>query len=231
MVTVHRLSFGYLLPRPRAGPYGARDALVRLAQFRRVGLPPLARRKRCLGAQVTYYIDPGTAKGCAVACFGTRGLIGLGRWYMQDGFKAYWGDSAQGPSLWEMPQIYPRGPGSTPAQITATANDLIVLSAHGSACATYLSYGRGGTRAVLPRQWKKQASKPAHHLRVLPCLTAPEVTLLVEAYGKPLDVLVSYITAASRAVGMRQTPSYGAQITDLLDAIALGLWDTNRLRV
>ncbi len=198
---------------------------------------------------MTYYIDPGTTKGCAVASFGTRGnhgpaiLIGLGFWSEQDGFVATWGVHANWGAVWECPQVYPRKGGRvTEQEWIAKANAAVAVAAAGSACANVLGWGRGGVRSVLPREWKRQLPKPQHHAHALTLLTAPERALVNEAYqstrarsldpkdaGASLDL---YVRAGCLHVARnpgKGLAKYSAKITDLLDAVTLGLTEEGRL--
>lgn len=188
---------------------------------------------------MTYYIDPGTSKGCAVACFGARSnawaatLQGLGFWHTRDGFTGWWGSQAGAcGSVWEMPQLYPSRGRDKASTITAKANDLIALAAAGSACANVLSWGRGGVRSVLPREWKRQLAKPQHHAHALTLLQPQELALVVEAYGKPEAALRDYVRAGCLHVARnpgKGLAKYSAKITDLLDAVTLGLTEEGRL--
>lgn len=187
---------------------------------------------------MTNYIDPGTTKGCAVASFQGPGLLGLGFWFQEHGMKEQWGLITQGPSVWELPQLYPNEARSKPALLIARGNDLIKLAAAGSACANVLSWGRGGVTCKTAGAWKGQVPKPVMHMRAFEVLNVQELALLGRAYcdtsrigaRDPVDMLVSYVQGAVRQIGLRQKPSYQARITDLLDAVCFGLKETGRLR-
>ncbi len=183
---------------------------------------------------MTYYIDPGTTKGCAVAVMNPAGLlIGLGVWSSRDGFVRSWGlMSSWGGTVWEMPQLYPGTNKLGQARVVAQANDLIELAAAGSGCAHALGWGRGGVRSVKPRAWKGQIPKPIPHRRAIDVLTGPELALLAEAYGKDLASLRQYILDACLKVAARaKNIGYSSQIVDLLDAVTIGLVDTGRLAI
>ncbi len=204
------------------------------------------------------YIDPGTSKGCAVACFlsphavtfptppGT--LAGLGVWDLEQGLTHQWGRALEGgyqPAVWEMPQLYPSARREKPQAMIAKANDLIRLSAAGSACATALSWGRGGVRSMLPAQWKKQLPKPIHHSHVMRVLTADERALIEAAWvdrapagerrarqADPAGTLAEYIRKGCLWVAKhpgKELKGYTSCVTDLLDAVAFGLSQEGRL--
>jgi hypothetical protein len=169
-------------------------------------------------------------------------LIGLGTWTERDGLKHRAGAFVQGPAVWEKPQFYPKKGGrETEQERTAKANALINLSASGAACANVLSWGRGGVRWVLPREWKRQIPKPMHHRHALTLLTSGELALVAEAFestrprkgtAEPLAELHNYIREACIHVARnpgKGLAKYSAGITDLLDAITLGLTEEGRL--
>lgn len=181
---------------------------------------------------MTYYIDPGTSKNCAVArtWFGT--VTGLA---MCSGplFVKSWGEIGRGPEpvFWEKPQLYPDTlRKSTPAKTIAMANDLIELAAAGADTARALA-GPYLVTAKRPREWKGQVPKPIQHARVIGRLSAPELALLVAAYGKKdPTALPAYIRAAAIRVGKSgELTGYSAEITDLLDAVAFALTIEGRL--
>lgn len=191
---------------------------------------------------MTYYIDPGTSKGCAVACFGSsftpggRVLTGLGIWSDRNGLEAHWGIFAGSGAVWEKPQLYPNARREKPGVMVAKANDLIDLADAGSACANVLGWGRGGVRSIKPAAWKKQLSKPIHHKAAWGVLVPDERALIVSAQkdlgrvkGDPWVHLVNYIDAGCEAVARKKDPAYSAKITDLLDAVCLGLSQEGRL--
>ncbi len=197
---------------------------------------------------MTYYVDPASAKDCAVASFTRPGLLGaqltgLGFWHPRDSWTAYWGVYGNGGTVWECPQVYPRKGGRvTEQEWIAKANAAVAVAAAGSACANVLGWGRGGVRSVLPREWKRQLAKPPHHAHALTLLTEPELALVCEAFantngcrGRPEDVrakLNEYVRAgclhAARNPG-KGLAKYSAKITDLLDAVTLGLTEEGRL--
>lgn len=195
---------------------------------------------------MTNYIDPGTTKGCAVAKFagrnfGVAGLVGLGIWDQIQGFTHTWGILMHsGPAVWEMPQLYPNARREKPAVMIAKANDLIAVAAAGSACATYLGWGRGGVRSVLPRLWKGQLPKPITHWHAQRTLTETEWALLESAHkdlsrGRGRGVpLFAYVQAGvdwcAKNPG-KPLRGYTAKITDLLDAVTLGLVEEGRLKL
>ncbi len=206
---------------------------------------------------MTLYIDPGTSKGCAVACFlsphavtfptppGT--LVGLGVWDLEQGLTHQWGHGigAAQPAVWEMPQLYPSARREKPQVMIAKANDLIRLSAAGAACATALSWGRGGVRSMLPAQWKKQLPKPIHHFHVMRVLADDERHLVESAWvgrapsgerrvrqADPAGTLAAYIQKGCLWVAKhpgKELAGYSSSITDLLDAVAFGLSQEGRL--
>lgn len=194
---------------------------------------------------MTYYIDPGTTKGCAVALFEHRHLRALGIWDQAEGFGEYWGMQALTyGAVYEHPQMYPSRGRETEQARVAKANDLIAIAAAGSACAHVLSWGRGGVRSVLPREWKRQLPKPVHHLHTLRLLTETERALVDLAYvettnkstQRPIvtsrERLDEYVRAGCLWVAKnpgKGLAKYLAKITDLLDAVALGLTEEGRL--
>jgi hypothetical protein len=181
---------------------------------------------------MTYYIDPGTTKGCAVARTHLGQIAGLSMRNGPEVIKA-WGHAGIGPepTLWEKPQFYPdTAKNCTPARIVALANDLIDLTDAGRAVATYLA-GPHPCIAKRPREWKGQLPKPIQHARVLGRLNASEMSLLVTAYGKrDVTALPAYIRAAAIRVGKSgELTGYSAEITELLDAVAFALTIEGRL--
>lgn len=181
---------------------------------------------------MTYYVDPGTTKGCAVARTHLGHVAGLS---MRSGLEVVkaWGYAGISPEpvFWEKPQFYPDTvKKATPARIVALANDLIDLTDAGRAVATYLA-GPHPCVAKRPREWKGQVPKPIQHARVIGRLNAAETALLTLAYGKKdPTALASYIRAAAIRVGKTgELTGYSAEITDLLDAVAFALTIEGRL--
>lgn len=182
---------------------------------------------------MTYYVDPGTTKGCAVArTFGGQ-IIGLAIFRGPAKIKS-WGGCVgfvpTEPTYWEKPQLYPDElRHSTPQKVIALANDLIELAACGADTVCALA-GLCPVIAKYPRQWKAQTPKPIHHARLLGRLTVDEMRLAVEAYGrKDPQALGAYVKAACIATAKNREPSYKAEITDLLDAMAFALTIEGRL--
>lgn len=178
-----------------------------------------------------YYCDPGTTKGTAVAQTVTRQIVGLA---MFEGPRAvaHWGKgfTYHEETHWEKPQFYPDTLRNLrPAQVVALANDLIDLTDAGRATASALAGPSHACVAHRPREWKGQIPKPIHHGRVLGRLSPEELALLVEAYGQPAEALIRYVHTAALAVGKGKKPSYKAEITDLLDAVAFALVGEGRL--
>lgn len=180
---------------------------------------------------MSYYVDPGTTKGCAVAETWDGAIGALAIMHGPEITKR-WGpfNVDPGPVYWEKPQLYPNEiQNSTPQKLIALANDLIDLSDAGKDTARALA-GPHPCIAKRPREWKKQIPKPIHHARVLGRLNAQEYALLVEAYGKKdPQALASYVRAACIAQGSNKKPTYSAEITDLLDACAFALTIEGRL--
>lgn len=179
------------------------------------------------------YADPGTTKGTAVATFENSILVGLclvksrpialpPQW-AQDLYVSHsWGTPKGGPCLYELPQVYPYGKQSL-SRMTAQANDLIAIAARGSAVAQFMAWGQG-TGSIKPREWKGQVQKPQHHRKVLQVLSPSEFSLVCSTYVGE-NTLLDYIDGACRG------GPYSSMVTDLLDAVALGLADNGRLRI
>ncbi len=198
--------------------------------------------------QILNYADPGTTKGTAVATFAMGSmqpwtLIGLcivkrrlvphqqqclgsyqhRAWLTEFYVSHSWGSPAFGPCLYEQPQVYPYGKLSL-SRMTAQANDLIAIGCMGAQVAAFMANGQG-TGSIKPREWKGQVKKPQHHRKVLQVLTASEAQLLADAFDDDTAQLQAYVEAACAG------SPYSAQVTDLLDAVALGLADNGRLRI
>jgi hypothetical protein len=165
------------------------------------------------------YIDPGEAKDCALACF-EQGYLASLDWVNAEAIKPVAGRIATQPDsiLWEKPQIYPKSKGNP--------NQMVDLAVAGAEAVTYLRIGWGvplvKVRSVLPRDWKGTIAKPVHHMRLWPILTRAERALF------PADTW-AYIQENAYAIAMGKSPSYSAQVVDLLDATALGCYDLGRL--
>ncbi len=78
------------------------------------------------------------------------------------------------------------------------------------------------------RGWKGNLPKPAHHLAVLRELRTDELALLVQHTP---DVIKYVNAAADRFAATRKITGYGRPIVEVLDAVALGLDVTGRLKV
>lgn len=181
---------------------------------------------------MTYYVDPGTTKGCAVARTWRGAIVSLAMYQGVECLK-WWGQSYESvePTYWEKPQFYPDSVKNLPpAQIVALANDLIDLTDAGKDTARALA-GPYECVAKRPREWKGQIPKPIHHARVLGRLSAQEYALLVAAYGKkdPQAVAAYVRSAAIRYGSTGKLTGYSAEITDLLDAMAFALTIEGRL--
>lgn len=183
---------------------------------------------------MTYYVDPGTTKGCAVARSFRGALVGLGMMQATVWVKT-WGDMHwhHAAVVWEKPQLYPQELRSAAPQVViAKANALIELAACGADTARALA-GVFQIRAVRPREWKGQIPKPIHHGRAMLRLTPPELDLVRSAYSgtrpdKP-RALDEYIALAAIRKAKNDDSGYKSEITDLLDAIALMLTTEGRL--
>jgi hypothetical protein len=108
----------------------------------------------------------------------------------------------------EKPQVYP-GPQKT------DANDLIEVALAAGWIANAVPDDCEVT-FYLPRKWKKQVAKPIHHDRVWERLTSTEQALLP-------DNARSYIDQGLRG------GAYAAQVTELLDAVGIGLVHCGRM--
>jgi hypothetical protein len=172
-------------------------------------------------------IDPGV-KACAVATW-LRGTLVLATSWPAGTLPSGMG-SVPDRVVWELPQADGR---ATPA------DDLIALTAAGADLARAFAGLGGEVKAYRPRDWKGSTPKPVHHARLWEALTDAERLLLGGS------VTASAIWAACergatdrwRKAGAtyyraRELPSVdGRKIThDLLDAVALGLYDLGRLR-
>ena len=181
---------------------------------------------------MTYYIEPGTTKGCAVARTYNGAIITLAMYAGPRALKS-WGYELHPPesAYWEKPQFYPDSIRKlSAAALIATANDLIELTACGADTARVLA-GPYNVTPKYPREWKGQVPKPIHHARLLGRLNAQEYALLVEAYGRrDPQALASYVRAAALRHGQTGVlTGYSAEITDLLDACAFALTVEGRL--
>ncbi len=183
------------------------------------------------GVTVTYYIDPGTSKGSAVARTQSGSIVGLAIFHGSRASKT-WGAfvGALEPAYWEKPQFYPDSATRLkPQALVAQANDLIDLAASGADTARFLA-GPCEVIAKRPREWKGQIPKPIHHARLLGRLNAQEYALLVQAYGKDPWSLTAYVKSAAVRYGSTgKLTGYSAEITDLLDACAFALTVEGRL--
>lgn len=181
---------------------------------------------------MTYYIDSGTSKGCAVARTWRGEIISIAMYSGWHCLKS-WGEGnwTPEPTFWEKPQLYPNElKNSRPAVVVAKANDLIELAAAGADTARALA-GPYLVTAKRPREWKGQVPKPIQHARVIGRLNAAELALLERAYGKKdPTALANYIRTAAVRVGKTGVlTGYQAEITDILDAVAFALVIEGRL--
>lgn len=190
--------------------------------------------------KITNFADSGTSKGTAFASF--RGehtqarAVGLGIAKWDDGLILItheWGAPEFGETWFEMPRIHPTMIKRKPSEIIARANDLVQLSAHGAVCARALT-GPNRLRGM-PVSWKKQLPKPMHHRKAwFDVLDAQERALIMQAYrprsNGPADSLAQYIlNGCETHARTRKVEGYGAQATDLLDAVCMGLHHHGRL--
>ncbi len=186
-------------------------------------------------------IDPGTSKGSALA--GSVGpysnsqivtLAFIEREEIYGSIKVakHWGAPIEhGPTLYERPRVHMSMSMRKASDVIATSNDLIALDSHGMHAACYVA-GPYPVRAVEPQVWKKQVCKCMHHRSAWVYLSAPERTLLAQAYGRAEGDLFDYVTDACVRFGKtRKLTGYSAQVVDLLDAVCLNLWETGRFRV
>ncbi len=188
-------------------------------------------------------IDPGTSKGSALAGSVDKQIVTLAFIERDDtagtiAITKRWGQPVQhAPTLYERPRCHMTLCKRKGAEIIATANDLIALDSHGMQAACYVSAGCP-VRAVEPQVWKKQVAKCMHHQAAMRVLTATERALIASAYAPKVapavavEMLLHYITAACEIFGRkRKLQGYHSQVTDLLDAVCLNLWETGRFRV
>ncbi len=184
----------------------------------------------------TNFADSGTTKGTAFATFADSRAVGLGILKWEDGLILIthtWGNAQQGETWFELPRIHQSMIKRKPSEIIARANDLVQLSAHGAVCARSLT-GPHRLRGM-PVSWKKQLPKPQHHRKAwFDVLDAEERALVMQAYrprsNSPADSLAQYIlNGCERFARTRKVEGYGAQATDLLDAVCMGLHHHGRL--
>ncbi len=189
---------------------------------------------------MTYYVDPGTSKGSAVARTQAGAIVGLAMYHgpkQSKGWGLLFGTpepmlfGTPEPTYWEEPQLYPDSLRKlTPAALIATGNDLIRLASCGADTARALA-GPCDVIPMKPREWKGQVPKPIQHARVLGRLNAQEYALAVQAYGKKdPQALGAYVKSAAIRYGKTNAlTGYSAEITDLLDAMAFALTIEGRL--
>lgn len=170
-------------------------------------------------------IDPGV-KSCAVARWRGDTLKWVASWPAGEMPSA----GEPGRVVWELPQADGR---------SIPADDLIALTAAGADLARAFAGVDGEVVRYQPRQWKGSTPKPVHHARMWEALTDAERHVIGGA------MTASAIWAAcergARArwrkhhnhhYSDRELPTVdGTKIThDLLDAVALGLYDLGRMR-
>lgn len=169
----------------------------------------------------TNYIDPGSAKDSALACFDDAKLTSL-HWLTGTSINQISGSVPRRPVkiLWEKPQIYAK------RKSKGNPNQLVDLAIAGAEAAMFLRIGWGLSKAVVfavhPRDWKGTISKPVHHMRLLEILSKAELALFPAGTE-------AYIRENAKALALGKSPSYSAQCVDLLDATALGCYDLGRL--
>lgn len=187
----------------------------------------------------TNFADSGTSKGTAFATFagsawGWR-VCGLGLLKWEDGLvliSHVWGNAQQGVTWFETPRVHPTMIKRKPGEIIARANDLIQLGIYGAVCARALT----GPHKLhgMPVAWKKQLAKPMHHRKAwFDVLDAAERELIMQSFNPRachVDSLAQYILNGCETVARkRKVEGYGAQATDLLDAVCMGLHHHGRL--
>lgn len=188
----------------------------------------------------TNFADSGTSKGTAFATFSGRAFgaraCGLGILKWEDGLVVcshHWGEGLFGETWFELPRVHVSMMKRKPSEIIARANDLIALSAHGAVTARALT----GPHKIhgMPVSWKKQLPKPQHHRKAwFDVLDAGERALIMQSYrprsNSPADSLAQYILNGCETYARtRKVEGYGAQATDMLDAVCMGLHHHGRL--
>lgn len=172
-----------------------------------------------------YYLDPGSAKLCALAAFESGRLASLD-WVdpVAHQIKPVSGRVLTEPEaiIWEKPQIYPKSKGNP--------NQLIDLAVAGAAAVEWLAAGSGSCafiKSLTPKQWKGNVAKPTHHMRLHAVLTEAERALFPNVDGRSCW---DYVFENARQLALTgKEPSYSAAVVDLLDAAALGCYDLGRL--
>ena len=192
---------------------------------------------------ITNFADSGTSKGTAFASFSSeralhdgytrvRGL-GILKWENGQVYCSHtWGNAQQGETWFELPRVHVSMIKRKPSEIIARSNDLIALAAHGAVCARALT-GPCRLYAMLVA-WKKQLPKPMHHRKAwFDVLDAQERELIMQTFypaRSGVASLADYILRGCETYARtRKVEGYGAQATDLLDAVCMGLHHHGRL--
>ena len=166
-------------------------------------------------------IDPGGAKGCAVAHF-AGGVFDAVITGCSVPWLTRWRPRVV---IVERPQVDGRTRGRERGTLDAAWN--------GALLAGYIA-GTGGAevRVVEPREWKGSVAKPVHHKRLWAVLSEHERAKLG---GEATERAIVEACERGAAERWRQSgeryyrAARGAVTHDALDAVALGCWATFRL--
>lgn len=171
---------------------------------------------------VLWASDPGGTKGTATACFVGGELMAVESIMHPSRLPKTWVHPWT--FVWEHP-VFRKG------VTQKDPNDLFPLVKSGGGIAAVLQFINPDTTVVelRPEEWKGQMSKWLCHRRLWAVLSEAEREVAAASVlWKPAEVW-EYIDTACTADALRRKPSYGAKVTDHLDAVGIGCYYLKRV--